>query len=273
MQGKILVPTDLSHESNSVFPWATTIAQAFPNKMYLLHVMDPDSVNKPERLEDFPRLTSFMAADRDAHFVPPLKPAVPVAKMYIYNDNIPKVILGAAKAKNVDLICMAVMDAGGRFHWWSAGETVETIVEKAPCSVLCVRGRKLKEEEWQRPKFRHLLLLTELASTGKTPLTKVMPWVDRFGSMLHIFPLGDMASEKSQTALRDLCHTPDVNTNVLMFDKPSKRTDNLLRFIADTPVDLIIMSPLTREKFSNRLFSDIFVRLLRVTDLPILLLR
>ena len=63
MHGRILVPTDLSPESNSVFPWACTIAQAFPNKLYLLNVMDPDSVNKPERLEDFPQLNKFFAKD------------------------------------------------------------------------------------------------------------------------------------------------------------------------------------------------------------------
>src|SRR5207245_2215483 len=46
MQGRILIPTTLSPESNSVFPYAITIAQAFPDKLYLLHVMDPDSVHE-----------------------------------------------------------------------------------------------------------------------------------------------------------------------------------------------------------------------------------
>src|ERR1041385_8317474 len=103
MQGRILVSTNLTRESNSILPLAATIAQAFPNKLYLLHVMDPESVNKPERLEDFPTMTEFFRQDRDVHFTPPLKGAVPLAKMYIYNDDVARVILGTAKGKDIDL--------------------------------------------------------------------------------------------------------------------------------------------------------------------------
>lgn len=273
MPGRILIPTSLSHESNSVFPWALTIAQAFPNKVYLLHVMDPDSVNEPERLEDFPHVAEFFKRDRDLHFQPPLKHSVPVAKLYIYNHNVAKVVLSVAKAKNVDLICLSAIRAGANFAWWSAGNTVETIIDKAPCSVLCVRGRPLKEEQWQRPRFRHMLLLTELTGGAHAPMEKVMPWVQRFNAMLHIFPLGDLKRHNDKQALRALCHADEVRTNVLMFTKPRNRTENLLRFIADTPVDLILMTPHVRKKFTHRLFSDVFVRLLRVTDVPVLLLR
>jgi nucleotide-binding universal stress UspA family protein len=273
MPGRILIPTSLSNESNTVFPWALTIAQAFPDKLYLLHVMDPDAVNEPERLEDFPSVTEFFKRDRELHFQPPLKNSVPVAKLYIYNDDIAKVVLGVAKAKNVDLICLSAIRAGSNFAWWSAGKTVETIIEKAPCSVLCVRGRNLKEHQWERPRFRHILLLTELTTGSSTPMDKVLPWVQRFNAMLHVFPLGDLSRNGDKEALRDLCHTDEVRTNVLMFNQPSHRTENLLKFIASTPVDLIIMTPRTRQKFTPRLFSDVFVRLLRMTDVPVLLLR
>ena len=138
MQGRILIPTDLSNESNSVFPWALTIAQAFPEKLYLLNVMDPDSVNQPERLEDFPSLNEFFTKDRDGWFNPPLKASVPVTKLYLYNDDPAKVVLGVAKAKAIDLICLSVIRPGANFAWWSAGKTVETIIEKAPCYVPAV---------------------------------------------------------------------------------------------------------------------------------------
>lgn len=273
MQGRILVSTNLTRESNSVLPLAATIAQAFPDKLYLLHVMPPDSVNQPERLEDFPSLTKFLRADREENFNPPLKASLPVAKVYIYNKDVAKVILGAAKTKNVDLICMAAIRAGANFAWWSAGKTIETVIQKAPCSVLCVRGRDQKEADWKRPRFRHVLLLSELSGDGNVPLAKVMPWVDRFNSLLHIFPIGDGRSKAEQDTLRQLCQDDQTRANVLLFEKPRNRTENLFRFIADSPVDLIIMTPRTREQFSNRLFNDIFVKLLRVTDVPILLLR
>lgn len=273
MQGRILVATNLTRESNSIVPLAVTVAQAFPNKLYLLHVMPTDSVNQPERLEDFPSLTEFFRQDRETHFTPPLKAVVPVAKMYLYNDNVPRVIVGTAKAKDVDLICLSAIRAGSNFAWWSAGNIVETVIEKSTCSILCARGRDLKESQWERPRLRHMLLLTELSAGRTVPLPKVMPWVHRFNSMLHIFPIGDISSPTEQENLRQLCHTDEARTNVLLFEKPRNRTENLLRFIADTPVDLIIMTPRTREQFSSRLFNDIFVKLLRVTDVPVLLLR
>jgi nucleotide-binding universal stress UspA family protein len=239
----------------------------------MLHVMDPDSIHKPERLEDFPRLSHFFNLDRDSWFVPPLKASVGVGKMYVYNKDVVKVILGTAKNKQVDLICMAAKKVGNSLAWWSAGSTIESVIAKAPCSVLCVRGRAEKEDDWKRPRFRHLLLLTEVTATGTVPLNKVMPWVRRFNSMLHIFPLGDLKHDTEQSTLRDLCQQDEVRTNVLLFAKPGNRTENLLKFIAETPVDLIVMTPRTRAKFSNRLLSDIFVRLLRATDVPVLLLR
>jgi nucleotide-binding universal stress UspA family protein len=273
MSGRILVPTSLSLESNSIFPWALTIAQAFATKLYLLHVMDPDSVNEPERLEDFPRVADFLKHNRDQDFQPPLKAAVPVAKLYIYHRDIPKVILNVAKAKNVDLICLSAIRAGANFAWWSAGHTIETVLKSAPCSVLCVRGRPLKPEQWQRPRVRHMLLLTELNGGTHAALEKVLPWVQRFNAILHVFPLGDLRRSDDKEALRQLCHADEIRTNVLLFAKRRPDTENLLRFIADTPVNLIIMTPNARKKFTHRLFSDVFVRLLRVTDVPVLLLR
>ena len=275
MPSKILIPTDLSPESNSVLPWGVTVAQAFDSKLYLLHVMHPNSVNEPERLEDFPHLSRIFAADRDAADLPPLKASVPVAKMYMYHKDASKVILDTAKGKGIELICLAATNDGVNLAWWSAGRTIERIVKDAPCSVLCLRGRPSKEKDWKRPRFRHVLLLAELNPHGISPVAKLMPWIERFNSMLHIFPLtsSNFKETGEQSALRELCQLDAVRTNVLLFSKPQNRIQNLLNFISETPIDLIVMTPRTRAAFSNRLITDIFVRLLRVTPSPILLLR
>ena len=275
MPTKILIPTDLSTASNSIFPWGATIAQAFSGKLYLQHVMDPASIGKPERLEDFPHLTRMFSLERDTAFLPPLKSSVPVAKMYTYDKDVTKTILSFAKSKGIDLICMAATNNGVNLAWWSAGRILEKIVKEAPCSVFCMRGRPVKDKDWKRPRFRHILLLTELTSRDSPPLGKVLPWVQRFNSMLHIFPMlsGKNAESGEQAALRELCQLETVRTNVLLFSRPENRMRNLLNFVNETPIDLIVMTARTRAKFSNRLISDIFVRLLRVTETPILLLR
>src|SRR5882724_10301266 len=99
MLEKILVPSDLSDASNSVMPYAVTLAQAFHSKLYLLHVMDPASLKKPENLLDFPKLSKMFALEMTAPDLPPLKKAVPVAKIYIYKKNRAEAIAETARSK------------------------------------------------------------------------------------------------------------------------------------------------------------------------------
>jgi nucleotide-binding universal stress UspA family protein len=83
MLEKILVPSDLSDASNSVMPHAVTLAQAFHSKLYLLHVMDPASLNEPESHLDFPKLSKMLTMDLGAPDLPPLKKSINVAKIYL----------------------------------------------------------------------------------------------------------------------------------------------------------------------------------------------
>jgi nucleotide-binding universal stress UspA family protein len=272
---RILVPTTLKAASNSVFPWATTIAQAFGSKLYLANIMPPSAIKGPEILEDFPHLNEFFPVDRDLDFNPPLLPEVPVSKMFLYDRDEAAMLLRLAGEKKTDLICLAATSKRIELTWWSAGPTVERLIREAPCSVFCIRGKPTRERDWKRPRVRHVLLLAGLDDQAPVLLKRMMPWVDRFQSVLHVFPLqGSRLRESGQrAALRELCQIEGVHPNVLFFSEPKNRMQNLLNFIAETPVDLIAMAPETRADFSNRLISDIFIQLLRLAKCPILLLR
>jgi len=272
---KILVPSDLSDASNSVIPYAVTVAQAFSSKLYLLHVMDPASLNKPECLLDFPKLTKMLALDTNAPDLPPLKKSITVAKMYLYKKDTTAAILQSALDKKIDLICLAAKNAGSKLAWWSVGNISESIIADVPCHVLCLRGQAIKDKDWKRPRFKQILLLAELDANGNEPLAKVLPWAEKFNSLLHIFPLMDGRSKREPdvTALREVAGLDSKRVNVLLFADPAKRMKNLLGFVEKTPIDLIVMAPSTRAKFSNRLLNDILVKLLRVSDSPVLLLR
>jgi nucleotide-binding universal stress UspA family protein len=275
MLGKILIPSDLSPASNSIFPYAVTLAQVFGSKVYLIHVMDPASIKEPERLEDFPRLSKFFSTERDAPDLPSLKHSVVVAKVYRYSKNVTDVILDFAKAKQVDLVCMASSNNGSGLAWWSAGRHIDRVIKDAPCSVLCMRGRPVKEKDWKRPRFKHILLLVELNQNGAASLIKVLPWAQTFNSMLHIFPLlnSQQSSLADDSSLRQVSNLDSAHTNVLLFADPAKRMHNLINFVGKTPIDLIVMTRRAREQLSTPLVSDIIARLLKVTESPILLLR
>jgi nucleotide-binding universal stress UspA family protein len=237
--------------------------------------MPPSSVKEPERLGDFPPLEAFTHANLDKDYDPPLEPELPQTKLYLYDTSTPRMISDVAQEKEIGLICMAATSQRSDLTWWSAGKTVERVIERAPCSVLCLRGRSIKEKEWKRPVFRHVALLTELGEQRAALIERVIPLVKRFHSALHIFPMqsGHHAESGEQTALRELCQLQDVNTNVLLFSDPKNRMQNLMSFVNETSVDLIVMTPRTRARFSNRLVSDIFVRLIRLAKCPVLLLR
>jgi nucleotide-binding universal stress UspA family protein len=275
MLEKILVPSDLSEESNSVIPYAMTLAQAFHSKLYLLHVMNPASIKEPENLVDFPKLTRMLALDVGAPDLPPLKKAVTVAKMYLYKKDRAAAIAESALGKKVDLVCMASNNGGMNLAWWSVGSIIESIIAGTPCHVLCIRGRPIKDKDWKRPRFKHVLSLTEWGAAGTETFLKVLPLVHKFNSVLHVFPLVASGAQSSSQdhPLRQVAETRHAQTNILLFARPDKRLRNLLDFVKKTPIDLIVMAPRTRAKFSNRLVSDVLVKLLRVTDSPVLLLR
>src|SRR5580704_7335171 len=253
MLEKILVPSDLSDASNSVIPHVVTLAQAFHSKLYLFHVMDPASLSEPESLLDFPKLSKMLMLELGAPDLPPLKKSINVVRMYLYEKNRTAAILDAVREKNVDLICLAANNNGVNLAWWSVGSIVESIIARAPCHVLCIRGRPIKDKDWKRPRFEHILLLTEIGTAGAEPLMKVLPWAQKLNSMLHIFPLvtGRIKPLSANSPLPEAARLHPAKTNVLLFADPAKRMKNLLSFVEKTPIDLIVMAPRTRAKFSN----------------------
>ena len=275
MLEKILIPTDLSTESNSVFPYAVTLAQVFNSRLYLVHVMHPDEAKEPERLVDFPRLSRFFAAERNEPDLPPLAATVPVGKVYRYHDDPEEVVLDFAKRKAIDLLCIATTPGNSGLTSWITGNMADRLLKKSRCSVFCVRGRPIREKDWKRPRFKHILLLTELGARGATPLLKALPWAHTFNSMLHIFPmlLDDSEPSPDSSPLREITRINPAQTNVLLFAHPSRQKRNLLSFVKRNQIDLIIMPPRARSKLSLPFFGDIINQLLDETDSPVLLLR
>ncbi len=274
MINKILLPTDLSRHSNSVVPVAVTLAQAFDSKLYFLHIVHPLLFHKPEQLEDFPRLGEFLSQELNAPDLPPLHSSVRLAKMNTCNSNFARAILETAESKQVDLICMAATNSKQKFRWRSTGRVIEKVLRHARCSVLCLRSRALKPAEWKRPRFRQILFIGELNLHDVTSPTKTWSVFQKFGARLHVLSLdGDGATEE-EIKSRLLSAGPNsVSVNVLPRHRGPGRMQSLIAIIHDTPIDLVVLSPMDRRKFSNRFNRDVIVHLLDEVDCPVLLVR
>jgi nucleotide-binding universal stress UspA family protein len=276
MWKKILWPSDFSAESNSSFPCAVALAEAFDAKLYMLHVMHPNSVNEPEALEDFPRITDLGREPRNPHArrghgSHASGGKLAVARIYRYDKNPSNSILEFARHKAVKLVVMSNTAEGVNFAWWSLGKTADRVVKDAPCSVLVMRGVPDSPSEWKRPQFRHILLPLLIDDDAPKLMERLMPWVETFDSMLHVYPIGE--PEKHPIPLPKIIESISDRADVMMFADSSRRSQNLLAFLVNNKIDLVALAPKTRAALSGYLLDDIVSRILRLTTSPVLVIR
>ena len=138
-----------------------------------------------------------------------------------------------------------------------------------------MRGKPLQVKQWLRPRYRHVLLLADLRKSETLPLQSITPFIDKFQSILHVYPLMSLWGENEPASqfLDQVSQLDPDRTNVLMFARSRKRVGNVLNFLESTPIDLIAMTHDVRIALSGPLMRDILSRLLHATESPILLIR
>ena len=224
---------------------------------------------------DFPRLTRMLALDVNAPDLPPLKKSVTVAKMYLY------------KKDRAESDCGIGGEQEGRshLHGLQQGRSQSRLVVgrkhhrigHRPHAVPCALHSRPRDQrqglETPAVQARALADGIGIGGRGNVPegsaagaqVQQHAPCVSA-GHGSH----GRFAGSQSPAGGGEI---NPAQTNILLFAKPDKRLRNLLDFVGKTPIDLIVMAPNTRAKFSNRLMNDVLVKLLRATDSPVLLLR
>lgn len=132
---KILVTTDGSPESESVFPAIMPIVRAYDPEVSVLYVFeDPDS--------------SFMPPARLAKACGALRAANVNASLELREGMPAEEILRAAREKKADLIAMSTHGRGGVVRL-IAGSVAEEVLRKARVPVLVTRP-ETKVHEWKR---------------------------------------------------------------------------------------------------------------------------
>ncbi|MCF6159539.1 MAG: universal stress protein [wastewater metagenome] len=141
---RILCPVDFSDCSMKAFKYATEMAVRDSAALYLLYVED-------ERGFEYGGLRFSTEYDTDtgaiARIEQKLRDSVPekvrdCLRVEIFvTVGIPvKEILQIADNKEVDLIVMGTHGRTGIAHM-VIGSVAESVIKKAPCPVLCIRGR------------------------------------------------------------------------------------------------------------------------------------
>ena len=137
---EILFTTDLSQVSESVLPIAATFAKKFAARLFVLHVIDEESIKfyhpaegaddglMKERVEEFVR--SHMAA---------LPGADAIDSIHIREGNAETEIMKFARENGIDVIAMATHGHSG-IRDDLLGSTTDRVIRQAGCPVLALRG-------------------------------------------------------------------------------------------------------------------------------------
>jgi nucleotide-binding universal stress UspA family protein len=134
----ILHPTDFSYSCRPAFDLACALARDYGAELIVVHAIPPAHVFAPDGIA-----VPFPTEDRlDVHAqLARLRPADPRVKIdyRVVEDEPPTAILKLAESTGADVIVMGTHGTSGLMRLL-VGSVAESVMRKAPCPVLTVRG-------------------------------------------------------------------------------------------------------------------------------------
>jgi nucleotide-binding universal stress UspA family protein len=134
----ILHPTDFSDSARPAFDLACALARDYAADLLVVHVVPPSRVFAPDGIAvPFPAEEPYEARARLAQ-LHPADPDVKTDHRLLEGDPTEQ-ILKAARDANADVIVMGTHGSSGLMRLL-VGSVAESVMRKAPCPVLTVRG-------------------------------------------------------------------------------------------------------------------------------------
>ena len=143
----ILVPVDFSKDSMLAVKFATSLAQEYKTKLYVLHVKDIIPSYARAEVSDFEALQEKvkkqLAEDLDKVIPEKVKETIDVEVIMEEGNPTHHVVVEKAKELGVDMIVIATHGRTGLAHVM-LGSVAEHVIRHAPCPVFVVRNPKDK---------------------------------------------------------------------------------------------------------------------------------
>ncbi len=289
----ILVAADFSETSRQAFRVACSLSREEKTRIVVVHVIEPDSVTtepvyagqpsvefypiarQPDYYESLKaRLCEFYVPDR----------VLGVEYQAIEERDVAGVILRMARELGCDLIALGTHGRGGLDRLLT-GSVAETVLRKAHCPVLTLRGsRPLRAVE----PIRVIVHPTDFSECSEAALRVACRLASEHGArlvVLHVAPPEILIEGASAVAIdalvyripledvcervegRDLEHRPDHQ--LLRGDAAGE----ILRAARDVHADLIVMGTHGRTCLSRLLMGSVAEQVLRSSDGPVLTVR
>ena len=181
----ILVPTDFSEKAENALKVAAQLAKKFDAQIYLLHLIElpADMVNPvgETRSNDLPEALFFMKMAKqkfDELLSRPYLKGLNVRDTVEVNKAFDG-ILEASKKYDCDFIVMGSQGATGLKEMF-IGSNTEKVVRTSEIPVLVVKN------EHQTFEIKNFIFATNLETTGRKTLSKVVELAETFKAKLHL---------------------------------------------------------------------------------------
>jgi nucleotide-binding universal stress UspA family protein len=143
----VLVPVDFSKESTLAAKFATSLAQQYGSKLYLLHVLEPLHPGfqaEIGELREFEEKRKATVTEDLANLIPAgVKKNLSVEEILEIGSPVYHVIVEKAQELDVEVMVIATHGRTGLSHML-LGSVAEKVIRHAPCPVFVIRNPKDK---------------------------------------------------------------------------------------------------------------------------------
>ncbi len=292
---RILVPVDFSPASRHGVAFAAILGERFQSRLHLLHVIEPPLLPQwgYAHLARRDAKLSHAAAERMLQFPAEsgIDPQLICSTDILIGEADNKICEAAAKNSS-DLIVLASHGLGGLPHV-VLGSTAESVVRRAPCSVLTVRDCTIRETGAGTPRFglKRILVTTDFSNESKKAFPYAVALARRFDAslvLLTVVPahlpmgLGQIGSVYEEKRLLAEAHEQMPQFRQAEFD-PELHVETLVlnggpaheicRTAATLSVDLIVMATHGRTGLRHLVLGSMTEHVVRHSPCPVLAVR
>lgn len=283
MYKRILLPLDGSAEAESPLPYIKDFSNKFNAKVHVLGVGIGDKRRKVNRL-----LTDYIECTANN-----LTQEGILARPHVLYGHANEQILLFTKETAIDLIIMATHGRSGVTRWW-IGSVAENIVTEATLPVLLIRSKHLRENEANKTKtFHHILVPLDGSSLGESALQHVGILASKLEAtinLLHVihsfdglgfdipgYDLKIMTKKLSDSGKKYLKNISEKlkNKGIKTSSKVivGNPANTIIDYALQEKVDLVAMSTHGRSGITRWVLGSVADKVLRESSLPLWLVR
>jgi nucleotide-binding universal stress UspA family protein len=282
---KILLATDLSARSDRALDRATQLANQWAAALIIVHALEEQSeaMRSSYRYEDLPswRRPPSPAVAIEAKIRQDIRETVSDLRVIVTQGDPAKAILEIAGQEHCDLIVVgAARDQGlGRIN---LGQIVETLIRRAPTSVLVVKTRPSGA-------YRHILVGTDFTEEARYSLSVAAHlFPDSLFAVMHAFDMpyrllmtssqlsrdfSAMELEEMKTHVNEAVLPPQVRTSLVTLIEHGPPEQMIHKYVVEQNADLTVIGTIGRGMFFHLLIGGHAPRIIDATPSDILVVR